>query len=130
VRVVDAHGDTPIFRRLRITLKDATRDGATIIHLLTKVPRQVSATRVAARSRKRWTRETAFQPLEAALHSAINTLGSPTAALFGFCLALVAYNVLAVVLAALRGGGMAKSAWMTRCRSPLSPTKVQRRTMA
>jgi hypothetical protein len=30
-------------------------------------------------------------------------LGYPKAALFGFCLALVAYNVLAVVLAALRG---------------------------
>jgi len=32
----------------------------------------------------------------------MNTLGYPKAALFGFCLALVAYNLLAVVLAALR----------------------------
>src|SRR5262249_38165824 len=32
----------------------------------------------------------------------INTLGYPKAALFGFCLALVAYNMLAVVMAALR----------------------------
>ena len=53
--------------------------------------------------RKRWTLETAFQHLEAYFHSEINTLGYPKAALFGFCLALVAYNVLAVVLAALRG---------------------------
>jgi hypothetical protein len=30
-------------------------------------------------------------------------LGYPKAALFGFCLALVAYNMLAVVMAALRG---------------------------
>lgn len=30
-------------------------------------------------------------------------MGYPKAALFGFCLALVAYNVLAVVLGALRG---------------------------
>ena len=30
-------------------------------------------------------------------------MGYPKAALFGFCLALVAYNLLAVVLAALRG---------------------------
>ena len=36
------------------------------------------------------------------LHSEINTLGYPKAALFGFCVALVAYNVLAVVKAALR----------------------------
>jgi hypothetical protein len=47
--------------------------------------------------------ETALQHLEAYFHSEINTLGYPKAALFGLCLALVAYNVLAVVLAALRG---------------------------
>ncbi len=52
--------------------------------------------------RKRWTLETAFQHLEAYFHSEINTLGYPKAALFGFCLALVAYNVVAVVMAALR----------------------------
>jgi len=43
-----------------------------------------------------------FQELEAHLHSEINALGYPKAALFGFCVALVAYNVLAVVKAALR----------------------------
>jgi hypothetical protein len=58
---------------------------------------------VADLYRKRWTLETAFQHLEAYFHSEINTLGYPKAALFGFCLALVAYNLLAVVLAALRG---------------------------
>jgi hypothetical protein len=42
------------------------------------------------------------QELEAPLHSVINTLAYPKAALFGFCVALVAYNVLAVVKAALR----------------------------
>ena len=53
---------------------------------------------------KRWTLETAFQHLEAYFHSEINTLGYPKAALFGFCLALVAYNMLAVVMAALASG--------------------------
>ena len=52
--------------------------------------------------RKRWSIETAFQELEAHLHSEINSLGYPKAALFGFCVALVAYNVLAVVKGALR----------------------------
>ena len=51
---------------------------------------------------KRWTLETAFKHLEAYFHSEINTLGYPKAALFGFCLSLVASNLLAVVLAALR----------------------------
>lgn len=103
VRVVDAQGTPHVFRRLRLKLKQATRDGATRLYSLTNLPRQVSAKRVAELYRKRWTLETAFQHLEAYFHSELNTLGYPKAALFGFCLALVAYNLLAVVLAALRG---------------------------
>ena len=37
VCVVDAHGHKHIFRRLRLKLHEATRDGATIIHILTNV---------------------------------------------------------------------------------------------
>ena len=103
VKVVDEQGHEHVFRRVRIKLKQATRDGATIVHMLTNLPRRVSGNRVADLYRKRWTLETAFQHLEAYFHSEINTLGYPKAALFGFCLALVAYNLLAVVLAALRG---------------------------
>ena len=89
---------------MRIKLKHATRDGATIVHMLTNLPRQIAGTRVAALYRKRWTLETAFQHLDAYFHSEITTLGYPKTALFRFCLALVAYNLLlAVVLAALRG---------------------------
>lgn len=40
--------------------------------------------------------------MEAYFHAEIKTLGYPKAALCGFCLALVAYNMLAVVMAALR----------------------------
>lgn len=104
VRVVDRQGVAHTFRRLRIKLDQATRDGATLLYILTNVPaRKVSAKRAAQLYRKRWTLETAFQHLEAYFHSEINTLGYPKAALFGFSLALVAYNLLAVVLAALRG---------------------------
>jgi len=102
VCVVDEHGTKHILRRLRLKLDHATRDGATLLHILTNLPRQISAKRVAQLYRNRWTLETVFQHLEAYFHSEINTLGYPKAALFGFCLALVAYNVLAVVLAALR----------------------------
>ena len=103
VKVVDQQGHEPLFRRVRIKLNEATREGATIVHILTNLPRRVSGQRVADLYRKRWTLETAFQHLEAYFHSEINTLAYPKAALFGFCLALVAYNLLAVVLAALRG---------------------------
>jgi IS4 transposase len=104
VRVVDAQGGKHVCRRLRLKLHHATRDGATLLYILTNLPaRPVSAIQVARLYQRRWTLETAFQHLEAYFHSEINTLGYPKAALFGFCLALVAYNVLAVVLAALRG---------------------------
>jgi len=104
VRVVDGQGVAHTFRRLRIKLDQATRDGSTLLYILTNLPaRKVSGKRVARLYRKRWTLETAFQHLEAYFHSEINTLDYPKAALFGFCLALVAYNLLAVVLAALRG---------------------------
>lgn len=103
VQVVDGQGVAHTFRRLRLKLDQATRDGATLLYILTNVPaRQASAKRVARLYRKRWTLETAFQHLEAYFHSEVNTLAYPKAALFGFCLALVAYNLLAVVLAALR----------------------------
>lgn len=104
VRVVDGQSVAHTFRRLRLKLDQTTRDGVTLLYILTHLPaRKVSAKRVARRYRTRWTLETAFQHLEAYFHSEINTLGYPKAALFGFCLALVAYNLLAVVLAALQG---------------------------
>ena len=44
VKVVDHQGDEHIFRRVRIKLNGATRDGATIVHILTNLPCRVSAT--------------------------------------------------------------------------------------
>src|SRR6266851_5845410 len=103
VQVWDAQGGAPLFRRIRVKLDQATRDGDRVLYILTNLPlRKASAKRVARLYRKRWTLETAFQHLEAYFHAEMNTLGYPKAALFGFCLALVAYNMLAVVMAALR----------------------------
>jgi hypothetical protein len=47
-----------------------------------------------------WERRT-FQHLTEDLRCEIDTLGYPKAALFGFCLAVVAYNVVSVTKAAL-----------------------------
>lgn len=57
---------------------------------------------VADLYRRRWTVETMFQELTQHLGCEVNTLGYPKAALFAFCVALMAYSVLAVVKAALR----------------------------
>ena len=98
VQVRDAQGGAHLFRRIQVKLHQATRAGDRVLYLLTNLPLR----KASALYRKRWTLETAFQHLEAYFHSEINTLGYPKAVLFGFCLALVAYNMMAVVMAALR----------------------------
>jgi hypothetical protein len=103
IQIVDDEGQAHKYRRIRVSLNTPTRDGERELFILTNLAKSVaSATRIAELYRKRWTIETMFQELEAHLHSEINTLAYPRAALFGFCVALVAYNVLAVVKAALR----------------------------
>ncbi len=91
------------YRLIRISLKKATRDGETEVLLLTNLSKSAAhAKQVADLYRRRWEIETTFQKLEKYLNSEVNSLGYPKAALFAFCVALVAYNVLAVVAAALR----------------------------
>jgi len=89
-------------RRLTVKLTKATRDGDRELHLLTNVPARVKATRLSDLYRKRWTIETAFQEITDTLACEIDTLGYPPAALFAFCLALMAYNAVSVLKAALR----------------------------
>lgn len=103
IQIVDEQGKVHKYRRISVRLKTATRDGDTELFILTNLPKSVAKAKLIARLyQRRWRIETMFQELEAHLHSEINTLGYPKAALFGFCVALVAYNVLAVVKAALR----------------------------
>lgn len=96
-------GEALFARRVQVRLRTPTRDGDTVIHVLTNLPaRDASARVVANLYRKRWTIEGAFQILESTLASEQPRLGYPQAGLFAFCVALVAYNVLAVVRASLR----------------------------
>jgi hypothetical protein len=102
MRIFDAEGTAMKIRRVTVELNEPTRDGDTEIHLLTNLPRRILAGRVAELYHKRWTIEIAFCELAQNLEGEIETLGYPRAALFGFCMALVCYNVLSVILAALR----------------------------
>lgn len=96
-------GATLIVRRLELRLPTPTRDDDRVIHVLTNLPARVAGAGVAAGLyRKRWKIETLFQVLESTLESEQTRLGRPKAGLFAFCVSLVAYNVLAVVRAALR----------------------------
>src|SRR4051812_11233784 len=104
IRVTEVDGDGVMeVRRIRLQLDQPTRDGETELFLLTDLPPgHADALLVAQAYRRRWTLENVFQSLTEALRCEIDTLAYPRAALFGFCVALVAYNVLAVIRAALR----------------------------
>jgi hypothetical protein len=96
-------GRTLTVRRITVQLNEPTRDGDSELHLLSTVPAQdADALGLAELYRKRWTIETAFQEITTTLGCEISTLGYPPAALFAFCLALVAYNAVAVLKASLR----------------------------
>lgn len=88
-------------RRVELHLCKPTEDGDTIIALLTNLPQQISAVAVADLYRRRWTIESMFQKLESVLASEVSTLGYPRAALFSFCVATLAYNVLSMLQAAV-----------------------------
>lgn len=102
ILVRDEAGEQHSFRRIRVKLKNETRDGDTEIFIITSLSKSAANAKLGARLyRDRWTIETAFQHLAEYLNSEINTLGYPRAALFGLCVALVAYIVIPVVKAAL-----------------------------
>jgi IS4 transposase len=103
MRTTNDAGEILLLRRVTLVLDKPTRDEDTEIHVLTNLPRKDASARVIAELyRKRWTIENAFQELEETLQSEINALGYPKAALFAFCVALVAYNIMSTVKAALR----------------------------
>lgn len=102
--ITDSRTGQPLqVRRITVELNEPTRDGDRELHVLTNVPvEDVDAVRLAELYRKRWTIETVFQEITATLGCEIDTLGYPPAALFAFCLALLAYNAVSVLKASLR----------------------------
>lgn len=102
--LVDCHGPggTSIrLRRIEVLLHRPTEDGDTVVSILTNLPETVTAVEIAELYRRRWTIESMFQKLESVLASEIKTLGHPRAALFSFCVAILAYNVLSMLQAAV-----------------------------
>jgi len=81
-------------RRVELRLTTPTRDGDTVLGLLTNLPENISALDIANAYPKRWQIETAFQEIESLLSGEINSLGYPEAALFSLSCAYVAFNLL------------------------------------
>jgi hypothetical protein len=96
-------GQTLRVRRVTVELEEPTRDGDTEIHVVTNLPKTAADARAVAEVyRKRWTIEGRFYEVTQTLNCEPNTLGYPKAALFAFCLALVASNAVALLRASLR----------------------------
>jgi hypothetical protein len=90
-------------RRILVRLEAPTRDGETELAVVTNVPTSdASAVAIAALYRKRWTLETMFFELTQMLDGELNAMGYPRAALLGFGIALVSYNLLSTARSALR----------------------------
>lgn len=85
-------------RRVVLKLKKPTRNCDNEIAILTMLPTpKVPAAVVTELYRERRSVENLFQSVTENYECQIQTLGYPKAALFSFCLALVAYNILATV---------------------------------
>lgn len=102
LQITNQEGETLVLRRITIELNEPTRFGDTHVHLLTNLPDEIKAVAIAKVYRKRWSLETAFMHLATVLRSEINTLGYPDAALFGFAIGLLLYNVLSFLEVAIR----------------------------
>ena len=96
-------GATLVVRRSTVQLLTPTRQGETELPILTNLPPEdAPAAQISALYADRWSIETAFHHLTVDLACEVDTLGYPKAALFGFCVALVADNVVARIKGALR----------------------------
>jgi hypothetical protein len=101
----DEHGQSQAMemRRLRVLLDEPTQEGDTEVLLLSNVPAaDANALVLAPLYLRRWTIENGFQTMTEVLRCELETLAYPQAALLGFCVALVGFNLLATLRAALR----------------------------
>jgi hypothetical protein len=98
---ISYQGRTLNLRRITIKLDVPTRKGESEIHLLTNLPKRITAARILKAYRTRWKIENAFQHVESVFNSEIETLGYPKAALFSFGVSLLMYNILNLMKVAI-----------------------------
>jgi hypothetical protein len=90
-------------RLVVVRLKEPTEDGDWEVEILTNLPvESADSVKVSQLYLGRWKIEGVFHELTMSFSCELNTLGYPRAALFGFCVAVAAYNVLSVLKASLR----------------------------
>ena len=103
VQITNSDSLTLQLRRIVIQLHQPTRHGDREVALLTYLPHSVAdAETITQLYLKRWNIERMFQVISDTFNCELNTLGYPKAALFVFCMAVVAFNILSTVKAALK----------------------------
>jgi Transposase DDE domain len=89
-------------RRVTAELDEPTREGDTELHILTNIPKsRADGRKIARLYRQRWEIENGFHVLMTTMTCEVKSLGHPLAALFVFCTAMLAYNGMRVLAAAL-----------------------------
>ena len=103
-RIVVCHAGRKLrLRRVTVELDTPTQDGDTQIHILTNLSKKTAnGVAVGELYQKRWTIEGLFLEMSQTLNAEPHTLCYPKAALFAFCLGLVAANAVALLKAAVR----------------------------
>lgn len=103
VQIRNADGLNLPLPRVVIQLHKPTRHGDKDVAVLTHLPRSVANAEIITKLYlKRWNIEGMFQVITDTFNCELNTLGYPKAALFVFCVAMVAFNILSTVKAALK----------------------------
>ena len=85
------------WRRIELQLDQASESGESTLWLWSNLPETIKAEQIASLYRRRWSIEGMFGRLESVLNSEITTLGHPRAALLGFTVAVLAYNLLSLL---------------------------------
>jgi hypothetical protein len=103
IEITDDLGASLQLRRLVVQLRQPTRHGDSEVVILTQLPVAVAdALKVATLYLERGRVEGMFQVITDVFPCEIKTLGYPRAALFVFAMAVVAFNILSTVKAALK----------------------------
>lgn len=103
VQLATQQGHDLTLRRVVVRLNQPTRHGDWEVVVFTNLPTEVAdALTVADFYLSRWSVEEMFQVITDVFPCELNTLGYPKAALFVFGMAVVAFNILSTLKAALK----------------------------
>jgi len=101
VHLINSHGNRLLVRHITIELEKRFPDGQLDLHILTNLPKRFQSLKLADFYCRQWMGEITFQELATKLQDEVAAEGYPGASFLAYCMALIAYNILSVINAAL-----------------------------